>query len=91
MSPARCLADLSKEFRRRTDLLKFKDIKLHTLRDVHATTLLDAAVPVHTVAKRTGKDAATLLRWRMKRKRSSAADQAVSAALAAIATGFPGK
>lgn len=80
--------NVSKEFRRRADLLDFKGIKLHTLRGVHATALLDANIPVHVVAERIGDDPATLLRWYTKRKRSKAADVAVSAALTAISAGF---
>ncbi|MCA1399345.1 site-specific integrase [Bradyrhizobium sp. BRP56] len=83
--------NVSKEFRRRADLLKFKGIKLHTLRGVHATALLDAGIGVHIVAKRIGDDPATLLRWYAKRKRTQAADTAVSAALTSLAAGFLGK
>jgi integrase len=80
--------NVSKEFRRRANLLKFKGIKLHTLRGVHATALLDAGIGVHIVAKRIGDDPATLLRWYAKRKRTQAADTAVSDALASLAAGF---
>jgi len=34
----------------------------HDLRGIHSTALLDAGIPVHTVAQRTGDDPATLLR-----------------------------
>jgi hypothetical protein len=55
--------------RRRADLLGF-GIRLHTLRGIHATTLLDAGVPVDIVAARIGDDPAVLLRNYSKRKRS---------------------
>lgn len=47
--------NVSKEFRRRADLLGF-GIKLHTLRGIHATALLDAGMPVDLVAQRLGDD-----------------------------------
>jgi integrase len=80
-------ADVSKQFRRKADLLGF-GIKFHTLRGIHATALLDANVPLDLVAKRIGDDPVTLLRSYTKRKRSRASGEAVSAALTAMASGF---
>ncbi|WP_315737953.1 tyrosine-type recombinase/integrase [Bradyrhizobium sp. SZCCHNR1093] len=79
--------NVSKEFRRKADLLGF-GIKLHTLRGIHATGLLDAGIPVHIVAERIGDDPATLLRWYTKRKRSQTANETVSAALTTLTAGF---
>jgi hypothetical protein len=63
----------------------------HDLRGVHATALLDAGIPVHTVAQRIGEDPATLLRNYVKRKRSKQADQSLATALASFSGGFPAR
>lgn len=93
--------NFSKEFARRTDLLReqarkadlpsFGKTRFHDLRGIHSTALLDAGIPVHTVAQRIGDDPAVLLRNYAKRKRSKAANQSVAAAIASIAAGFLGK
>lgn len=66
----------------------FGNIRFHDLRGIHSTALLDAGIPVHTVAQRIGDDAATLLRNYTKRKRSKTADQNLSEAIAGFAMGF---
>jgi integrase len=72
--------NFSKEFARRTDYLRerarkvdlpsFGKARFHDLRGIHSTALLDAGIPVHTVAQRTGDDPAVLLQSYAKRKRS---------------------
>ncbi|MDI4231426.1 site-specific integrase [Bradyrhizobium sp. Arg237L] len=93
--------NFSKEFARRADHLReqarkaelpsFAKTRFHDLRGIHSTALLDAGIPVHTVAQRIGDDPAVLLRNYAKRKRSKKANQSVAAAIAAIASGFLGK
>lgn len=46
-------------------------LRLHDLRGSHETALLDAGVPVHTVAARCGHDPATLLRSYAKRTKKA--------------------
>ena len=79
---------VSQAFARRAETLGFGRTRFHDLRGIHSTALLDAGIPVHTVAQRIGDDPATLLRNYTKRKRSKAADKNLSDALAGIATGF---
>ena len=59
-------------------------------RESNSTALLDAGIPVHTVAQRIGDDPATLLRNYTKRKRSKTADAKLSDAIAGLAGGFLG-
>ena len=66
LSEPRRPRNTTKEFVRRARKLGFK-IRLHDLRGTHETMLLDAGVPVHTVASRCGHDPATLLRSYAKR------------------------
>lgn len=66
----------------------FGNVRFHDLRGIHSTALLDALIPVHTVAQRIGDDPATLLRNYTKRKRSKAADKSLSDAIAGFAIGF---
>jgi integrase len=85
--------NFSKEFARRAGLIKlgdrdFGNVRFHDLRGIHATALLDAGIPVHTVAQRIGDDPAVLLRNYAKRKRTRQADGAVAQAIAAISAGF---
>lgn len=68
----------------------FGNIRFHDLRGIHSTALLDAGIPVHTVAQRIGDDPATLLRNYTKRKRSKKADENLSGAIADLAAGFLG-
>jgi integrase len=81
----------SKVFARRAERIGFGRIRFHDLRGIHATALLDAGIPPHTVAQRIGDDPTTVLRAYVKRKRSKAADQSVVSAITTIAAGFLGK
>jgi integrase len=83
--------NFSKEFARRADLLGFGRTRFHDLRGIHSTALLDAGIPVHTVAQRIGDDPAVLLRNYAKRKRSKKANESVASAIATFASGFLGK
>ena len=60
-------------------------VRFHDLQVSHATVLLDANIPIHTVAQRLVDDPAVLLRNYAKRKRSK---KAVASAITAIAAGF---
>lgn len=80
--------NFSKEFARRADLLGFGRIRFHDFRGIHSTALLDAGIPVHTVAQRIGDDPAVLLRNYAKRRRSKQADANLSSAIKGFATGF---
>jgi integrase len=81
-------SDLLRELARRADLPSFGRTRFHDLRGIHATALLDAGIPVHTVAQRIGDDPAVLLRNYAKRKRTRKADESVAEAIAAISAGF---
>jgi integrase len=61
---------------------------IHDLRGIHSIALLDAGIPVHTVAQRIGDDPAVLLRNYAKRKRSKKANESVASAIAAFSAGF---
>lgn len=68
---------VTKAFLRRAPRHGFAGVRFHDLRGSHATLLLDAGVPVHTVAQRLGHDPAVLLRNYAKRTKKadvSAAD-----------------
>ena len=82
--------NFSKEFARRAQRLGFGMTRLHDLRGCHATALLDAGIPVHTVAQRIGDDPAVLLRNYAKRKRTKMADASLSDAIEALAASFLG-
>jgi integrase len=71
-------------------LPSFGKTRFHDLRGIHSTALLDAGIPVHTVAQRIGDDPAVLLRNYAKRKRSKKANESVAAAIATFASGFLG-
>jgi hypothetical protein len=64
--------------------------RFHDLRGIHPTALLDASIPVHTVAQRIGDDPAVLLRTYTKRKRSKQANERLSDKIAGLAAGFLG-
>jgi integrase len=83
--------NFSKEFARRAGKLGFGSTRFHDLRGIHATALLDAGIPVHTVAQRIGDDPAILLRNYAKRTRTKAADANLSDAIGKFASGFLGK
>lgn len=87
--------NFSKEFARRakviaksTGMPQIAKTRFHDLRGIHATALLDAGIPVHTVAQRIGDDPAVLLRNYAKRKRSKTADVKLFDAIEALATSF---
>jgi len=80
--------NFSKEFARRAGVIGFGITRFHDLRGTHATALLDAGIPVHTVAQRIGDDPATLLRWYAKRARTKAADVNLANAIGTFAAGF---
>ncbi len=82
--------NFSKEFARRAGKLGFGSTRFHDLRGIHATALLDAGIPVHTVAQRIGDDPAILLRNYAKRKRSEAADADLADAIGKLAADFSG-
>ena len=82
--------NFSKEFARRANRLGFGSTRFHDLRGIHATALLDAGIPVHTVAQRIGDDPAVLLRNYAKRKRTKTADTSLSDAIQAFAANFLG-
>jgi integrase len=98
LTAARNPRNFSKEFARKADWLReqarkaglpgFGKTRFHDLRGIHATALLDAGIPVHTVAQRLGDDPAVLLRNYAKRKRTKTADASVSSAVAAFSAGF---
>jgi integrase len=79
---------VSQAFARRANAIGFGRVRFHDLRGIHSTALLDAGIPVHTVAQRIGDDPATLLCNYTKRKRSKMADKNLSDAIAGFATGF---
>jgi integrase len=62
---------VSKMVARHARKLGFKELRFHDLRGAHETALLDAGVPVHTVAARCGHDPAVLLRNYAKRTRKA--------------------
>jgi integrase len=74
---------LTKETRARFRKLGFVGLRFHDLRVSHATALLDAGVPVHTVAQRIGNRPDILLR--AYAKRASAADERTNGVLATLA------
>ncbi|MEH2546648.1 integrase [Bradyrhizobium sp. AZCC 2262] len=82
--------NFSKEFARRAGVIGFGSTRFHDLRGIHATALLDAGIPVHTVAQRIGDDPAVLLRNYTKRRRTKQANDALAAAISALASGFLG-
>jgi integrase len=81
----RIARSVSRAFARRAEALGFGSTRFHDLRGIHSTALLDAGIPVHTVAQRIGDDPATLLRNYTKRKRSKTADKNLSDAIAGLA------
>jgi integrase len=80
--------NFSKEFARRAGVIGFGSTRFHDLRGIHATALLDANIPAHSVAQRIGDDPATLLRWYAKRKRTKVADVNLANAIGTFAAGF---
>jgi len=74
---------LTKEIRAHIRKLGFDRLRFHDLRVTHATALLDAGIPIPTVAKRLGHRPETLLRRYAKHTRT--ADQQTAAVLASLA------
>jgi integrase len=74
---------VTRECRERFRKLGFPKLRFHDLRATHGTTLLDAGVPVHTVASRLGHSPEVLLRLYAKRTRK--ADTSTSGVLADFA------
>jgi integrase len=87
--PGAAAADLISSTRRQK-LPQIAKTRFHDLRAIHATALLDAGIPVHTVAQRIGDDPAALLRNYAKRKRTRKADANLAAAIGAFAAAFLG-
>jgi integrase len=79
---------ITKEFAQRAKRLGFPNLRFHDLRGTHETLLLDAGVPVHTVAARCGHDPAVMLRSYAKRTRK--ADISAAAVIGAISKGTLG-
>jgi integrase len=84
----RLIAEQAKLSGKKADEIIDEETRFHVLRGVHATALLDAGIPVHTVAQRIGDDPATLLKVYTKRKRTLKADKSLSNAIAELAAGF---
>lgn len=82
--------NFSRAFADRAERIGFGRTRFHDLRGVHSTLLLDAGIPVHTVAQRIGDDPAVLLKTYTKRKRSKKADDKLSGAIADLAAVFLG-
>jgi len=76
---------VSNLFKHIAKLVGFPKVRLHDLRGSHETALLDAGVPVHTVAARCGHDPATLLRSYAKRTRK--ADESAAAVIGSLSAG----
>ena len=74
---------LTKATRERFRKLAFAGLRFHDLRVTHATALLDAGVPVHTVAQRIGNRPDVLLRAYAKRTKN--ADERTNGVLASLA------
>ena len=53
---------MSQAFARRAESIGLGRIRFHDLRGIHSTALLDAGIPVHTVAQRIGDDPAAIAR-----------------------------
>jgi integrase len=79
---------VTQAFARRAEAIGFGRIRFHDLRGIHSTALLDAGIPVHTVAQRIGDDPAILLRNYTKLRRSKRADERLSETIASLSAGF---
>jgi integrase len=80
--------NFTKQFLSKARALGFKELRFHDLRGTHETLLLDAGVPVHTVASRCGHDPAVLLR--IYAKRTKKADTSAAAVIGALSKGVLG-
>lgn len=74
---------LTKAIREKLRKLGFTKLRFHDLRGTHATALLDAGIPVHTVAERLGHRPELLLKRYARRTRT--ADEQTAAVLATLA------
>jgi len=79
---------VSRVFKQRARKLGFGKLRFHDLRGTHETLLLDAGVPLKTVADRCGHDPAVLLR--NYAKRSKKGDTMAAQAIAALTKGVLG-
>ena len=79
---------LTKEIRGWFRNLGFTKLRFHDLRGTHSTALLDAGVPVHTVAKRLGNSPEVLLKRYAKRTRT--ADERTAVVLSTLAKSLQG-
>jgi integrase len=79
---------VTREFCRQARKRSFAKLRFHDLRGSHETALLDAGVPVHTVASRCGHDPAVLLRTYAKR--TTKGDTSAAAAIGALLKGALG-
>jgi integrase len=80
---------VTRGFVRRARRLGFKGLRFHDLRGAHETALLDAGVPIHTVASRCGHDPAVLLRNYAKRTRK--ADISAAAVIGSLSENLLGQ
>jgi integrase len=80
--------NFSKYFREFCRRIGREGTRFHVLRGVDATALLDAGIPLHTVAQRIGDDPATLLRHYTKTKRTEKADDALTSAISEMTARF---
>jgi integrase len=79
---------VTRVFQRQAKRLGFK-LRFHDLRGSHETLLLDAGIPVHTVAARCGHDPAVLLKAYAKRTRGS--DKRAAEIIGAVSRGVLGR
>jgi integrase len=78
----------SKTFFRKVATIGFPGLRFHDLRGSHGTLLLNAGIPVHTVAARLGHDPAVLLR--SYAKRTAGGDASAAAVIGALSKGVLG-
>jgi hypothetical protein len=79
---------VTRGFVRHARRLGFKGLRFHDLRGAHETALLDAGVPVHTVAARCGHSPAVLLENYAKHTRK--ADRSAAAVIGSLSKGILG-
>src|SRR5262249_27561 len=79
---------VTRGFVRHARRLGFRGLRFHDLRGAHETALLDAGVPVHTVAARCGHSPAVLLENYAKHTRK--ADRSAAAVIGSLSKGILG-
>jgi integrase len=79
---------VTRGFVRHARRLGFRGLRFHDLRGAHETALLDAGVPVHTVAARCGHRPAVLLENYAKHTRK--ADRSAAAVIGSLSKGILG-